>query len=132
MGFVNQADAAAGRLGPRPTTEAEKEGQEAEIINQQNSAAEQNKQLALDTRLISSSRAKYESRAKDLADEANDVSLLNQAYQRLNETITAAYQVKAGNQQAQAENPTLTTLNQRVTELDAALAAVTTALTGFA
>lgn len=132
MGFVNQADAAAGRLGPRPTTEAVKAGQEAEIINQQNLAAEQNKQLMMDSRLISSSRAKYEARQLDLAKEAESVSLLNQAYQRLNETITAAYQVKAGNQQAQAENPTLTTLNQRVTELDAALAAVTTALTGFA
>jgi hypothetical protein len=125
MDAINKADAEAAKLGPRPTSGTVKAGQEANIVAQQNLAAEQNKTLMMDAALISSSRAKAESRRLDLAKEANDVSLLNQAYQRLNDTITAAYQIKAGNQQAAQANPVLNAIvNAPTTAKDSAFGAV--------
>ena len=97
MGFVNQEDAKAAALGPRPTSAQVRAGQEANIAAEQLKRAEEDKTLALDAQLVSSSKAKTEARIADLKRERDEVSLLNQAYQQLNQVITSVFEIKKGN-----------------------------------
>jgi hypothetical protein len=129
---INQADAKAAALGPRPTTADTQAGKAASIIEQQNLAAEQAKQLVLDSRLIASSKAKSESRQADLAAEANSVSLLNNAYLELARVIEAAYKVKSGDQQARQENPTIAKAADIASSIGPTLQSVTLEIAKFA